>query len=183
MKRSVINLFEYAKKVDAFSPKESNELKIVRTRLNGIRLPSLESNFNKKQSKPSPEIPIKNVKKMTIADCDKKKVSFIRSAYEAYKCCQRQDLHLFQHKKIYLEKCFCLKGVVGWRLPKKRIVQERLRSLVDGLKFSTEGYKSHLITWILRLKNTEEEKIIQEQLDLQKERKERRSYLTSKSIY
>ncbi|MBM3193101.1 MAG: hypothetical protein FJZ59_02565 [Chlamydiae bacterium] len=183
MKHRRLDLFEHAKKVDAFSPKKGDELKNDRTRLKGIRLPSLELNFLKKAPKVSLELPIKNPMRMTIEDCDKKKVSFIRSAYAAYKCCQKQDLHLFQHRKIYLEKCFSLRGVVGWRLPKKKIVQQRLRSLVDGLKFNTDGYKSHLITWILKLKEPQEEKIMKEHIELQKERKERRAYLNSKSIF
>jgi hypothetical protein len=184
MKNRVLDLFEYAKKVDAFSPKKPTEAKNNQIKLKGIRLPSLEFNLIKKNLKSSTALPMKNPKKMTFEDCDSKRVSFIKSAYSAYKCCQNQDLHLFQHKKIYLEKCFCLKGVVGWRLPKKKLVQQRLRSLVDGLKFNSDTYKSHLITWILKLKKTEEEeKSMQAQLELQKQRKEKQTYLNSKPIF
>ncbi len=184
MKNHMLDLFEFAKKVDAFSPKKPNDKTNKPIKVRGIRLPSMEFNLLKRAPKSALSLPMKNPKKMTFEDCDSKRVSFIKSAYGAYKCCQNQDLHLFQQKKIYLEKCFCLKGVVGWRLPKKKLVQQRLRFLVDGLKFNTETYKSHLITWILTLKKSEEQKkSIQDQLELQKQRKEKQTYLNSKPIF
>ena len=158
----------------------SREVSVVsnKIKLKGIHLPTIEVALTRKQIAKK----IKNsLKHVNVGDAENKKVPLFRAAYDAYKCCQDQDLHLFQLQKIYLEKKFLLKGVVGWKLPKRRIVQQRLKAFADGLKIRPE-HKRYLVTWIAKAKK-EEEKSIQDHLELQKQRKESRNYTTNKPIF
>ena|SRR3990167_9147653 len=147
-------------------------------KLKGIHLPTIEIALTRKQIVSTIK---KSLKQVDMENEESKKIPLFRAAYDAYKCCQSQDLHLFQLQKIYLEKKFLLKGVVGWKLPKKRIVQQRLKAFSDGLRVKPQ-HKKYLVTWIAKVKKDEEESI-QKHLDIQKQRKESRNYITTKPIF
>ncbi len=183
MQEKILDLYEYAKRVNEFSPKKEVATLNSGNKLKGMKLPTMEFSLDKKRASPLSVPPMKNPQKMNMTDFDSKRVSFVRAAYVTYKCCQNQDLHLFQLKKIYFEQKFVLKGVVGWKLPKRKIVQQQLKSLVEGLKFRSSNHKSHLVTWIAQIKKSEEEKSHDAQLELQKQGKEKRNYSVNKPIF
>ena len=183
MQKKILDLYAYAKRVSEFSPGKGNIHLKSKNTFKGMKLPTMELSFRKNRGTPPAAPPMKNPKKMDTSEFDNKRVSFVRSAYVAYKCCQSQNLHLFQLQKIYLEQKFILKGVVGWKLPKKKFVQQQLKTLVDGMKFRSNPYKNHLITWIAQLKKSDEEKSSEAQLELQKQGKEKRNYSINKPIF
>lgn len=183
MKEKISDLYEYAKKVDAFSPKKEVIEIAKQTQMKGMRLQSMELTGQKSRSDPLKSQSVRNAQKMDLGEYDTKKISFVRTAYSAYKCSRNQDLHLFQYQKIYVEKKSSLRGVVGWRLPKARVVQERLKTLVDGLKFKTDSSKSHMVTWIVKINNDAPDKALQDHLEIQKRDKETRNYFLNKPIF
>ena len=147
-----VKLYEYAKKVNEFTPKKEILGYASKNKLTGINLTSMEFSLEKESVEKPDLSSLKNTKKMNMEEFDSKRISFIKAAYVTYKCCRNQNLHLFQFNKIYFEKKYILKGVVGWKLPRKKLVQQQLKSLVEGLKFNSGTYKNHIITWIGRLK-------------------------------
>ena len=183
MKEKVLDLYEYAKKVDAFSPKKDVVEIVKQTQIKGMRLQSMELSKQRGRSDHLKSQSMKNAQKMDLGEFDTKKISFVRTAYSAYKCSRNQDLHLFQYQKIYVEKKSSLRGVVGWRLPKTTVVQERLKTLVDGLKFKTDSSKSHIVTWIVRINREAPDKALQEHLEIQKREKEKRNYFLTKPVF
>lgn len=145
MKDKILNLDEFARRVDSLSNRKSILLSSNQIKMNGIRLSLAKRLLENKQA--FVKAPgMKNPQKMLAED--DKKVPILRAAYTTYKCCQNQDLHLFQLQKIYLEKGSTLKKVVGWKLPKRKVVQEHLKALVEGLKQCPNTHKRHLITRI-----------------------------------
>ena len=102
-----------------------------------------------------------------------------KTAFEAFKTCQEQDLHLFHLKKVYFEKAFSLKNFVGWKLPKPFIAKAQISLLVDYLK-SQNYYEAmrHNITKLIigEALQKEREKELQEQLEIQKKEQDRRNF-------
>ena len=184
MKEKFLNLDDFARRVDALSDKKEVSLERRYGKFKGIHLPTVDFSIGKKRGGQVHLPVMKNPKSVRVSlhESDKK-APLMRSAYETYKCCQNQDLHLFQLQKIYLEKKFLLKGVVGWKLPKRKIVQQQLKAFVEGIKFHPDSYKTHLITWIAKAKKSAEEKSIQDNLELQKQRKETRNYPTNRPLF
>ncbi len=183
MKEKPLNLDEFARKVGAISAKRSLFSVDNRSKVKGIHLLTIEFSLGRKRGATTSAALLKNLKKMSMHEGESKTVPFLKTAYDAYKCCQNQDLHLMELQKIYLEKKFFLKGVVGWKLPKKKLVQQRIKELVEGCKFNPGAYKSHIVTWIAQAKKSEEEKSVQAQLELQKQQKDTRNYLSNKPIF
>ena len=183
MQEKNFELYEYAKRVNEFSPKKAIVYLNPKPKLKGMKLPSMEFSLENGEKEMTPISPMKNPKQMNVSEFSSKRVSCVRSAYAAYKCCQNQDLHLFQFEKIYLEKKFILKGVAQWKLPKRKLVQQQLKTLTEGLKFNSSNYRNHLITWIAHLKKSDEDKGVRDQLELQKQGKEKRNYSVNKPVF
>jgi hypothetical protein len=183
MKEKKIDLVEYAKRIDAFSPKKKEVNKILLNRLRGTRLSSVSSLIDKKKKTATSSPFLKTAQRMQIEEFDPKKISFVKSAYSAYKCCQNQDLHLFQLQKIYIEKKHPLKGIIGWRFPKKKTIEEQLKSFVESLKPGSDSYKKHTVTWILKLEKAESEKTFQSQVELHRHRKDNQNYQINRPIF
>ncbi len=136
MRKKFIDLSDYVERANTSSlPKRE-------TRLTGIHLYTPKFLIKKIENVPK----VKNPRKMEKQEFDSKKVSFIRSAYATYKCCEKQNLYLFQLKKIYLENNCPLKRVARWRLPKKALMQASLGHLANALKESSDNPKKHFIT-------------------------------------
>ena len=141
MRNKYVDLSEYVKIASEF-PQQGKESKFK-----GMHLSAPEISFKKPGDPPK----VKNAHKMEKEEFDPKKLSFIRSAYVAYKCCERQNLHLFQLERIYTEHKRPLKGVARWRLPKQALMQASIAYIANTVKENSINPKKHFITWVIEL--------------------------------
>ncbi len=183
MTEKKLDLFENAKRIDGFFPKKKEVNSIILQRLRGIRLSSVGAIIERRKEMREVSPFLKKTRRVQLEEFDGKRVSFVKSAYSAYKCCQNQDLHLFQLQKIYIEKKHPLKGIIGWRFPKKKIIEEQLKSFVESLTPDSDAYKKRKVTWILKLERGGSERSFEGQVELHKQRKDTQNYQLSKPLF
>lgn len=115
--------------------------------------------------------------------------SLYGAAFDAHKCCRKQDLHLYRHKEIYERKRLSLKDVKGWKFPKSLIAKSQLDYYVDQIQtFKGRQSDAHRVKMIVvgeeGKKKREEEKRMKEHLELEKQMKEKRDYINNqKSLF
>ncbi len=115
--------------------------------------------------------------------------SLYGAAYDTHKCCRDQDLHLYRHKQIYEQKRLSLKNVRGWKLPKPLIAKNQLNYYVDQMQTYKEGSTSPIHTAKMILvgeegrRQKEDKARFKEQLELEKQLRERREYSTKKPTF
>lgn len=98
-----------------------------------------------------------------------------QSAFHAYSACQNQDLHLFSLKKIYCERKTFSKKVINWKLSKPEVAKRHMRIAIDH-RFDLENSAHHITRIFLDSSDLEEQKQVQELIELQKQLQEKRRF-------
>lgn len=114
---------------------------------------------------------------------------FYEAAFDAHKCCRKQDLHLYSYNEIYERRRLRNKHVCGWKIPKGIAARKQLNYYADNIKrIVKQGSSSYQVEMVLlgeegRIRK-QEEKRLKEHLELQKQLKERRDYYANpRSIF
>lgn len=111
------------------------------------------------------------------------------AAFDAHSCCRSLDLHLMRLHQIYEEKRLSLKDVVDWRLPKSGVFQENMQYYVDQIKsLHSKNQNHHHISLIIIGKQAQEKKKEEEegqsaQVEFEKQQKDKRNYVHTKTIF
>lgn len=136
------------KVAECFTKRDNSVIKSERKPIQSMRLPS----FNIPLKKPlSAVFRSKQMKKISVELFYLAKPvtsgykSFYQAAFDTYRCCQQQGLHLLNLKKIYEEKCHPLKKAKRWKLQETTVARSCLSQMSLVQKDGQTDPKKHQI--------------------------------------
>ncbi len=141
-----------------------------------IKMPKFKKSKDLLKNQSSTELRLKQMKKLNIdllflAQLESSDfISLYHSALEAYKCCQKENLHLFNLEKIFQEnnRLFEKNTIIKWKLPDQFIGDSFIQQHSDNLKSKSRNVKnSHRIMQIINENQKETYDVEQNQIELQ----------------